>query len=363
MTNSDLISPPRLIEHGAMTLPSVVVDSYNLEIKDELGFIGDRASKKAFRGKLDDLRKNLKKIGADPFGKVRSKDLKKKDIDAVLNGDDPDAAAVVLVAIDDYAKEFAGVLERFLKDSAWKDTARIAVGGGLKESALGELAISRTKLRLQGAGLKVDLVPIRHHPDEAGLIGAAHLMPAWMLDGYDAILAVDIGGTNIRAGVVKTRLDKKKDLSKAKVWKSDLWRHADDSPKRSATIERLSDMLSHLISKAEKEGISLAPVIGVACPGIIEKTGAINRGGQNLPGGNWESKHFNLAAALKLAIPKIGKHETFVIMHNDGVAQGLSQIPFMQDVERWAVVTIGTGLGNARFSNRSSEKTQTQDRR
>jgi hypothetical protein len=29
----------------------------------------------------------------------------------------------------------------------------------------------------------------------------------------------------------------------------------------------------------------------------------------------------------------------------------------MQDVRRWGVLTIGTGLGNARFSNRSGEKT------
>jgi hypothetical protein len=43
-------------------------------------------------------------------------------------------------------------------------------------------------------------------------------------------------------------------------------------------------------------------------------------------------------------------------MHNDGVVQGLSEIPFMQDVERWGLLTIGTGLGNARFSNRKSEK-------
>jgi hypothetical protein len=28
----------------------------------------------------------------------------------------------------------------------------------------------------------------------------------------------------------------------------------------------------------------------------------------------------------------------------------------MQDVERWGVLTIGTGLGNARFTNRSKEK-------
>lgn len=39
-------------------------------------------------------------------------------------------------------------------------------------------------------------------------------------------------------------------------------------------------------------------------------------------------------------------------MHNDAVVQGLSEAPFMRDVERWGVMTIGTGLGNARFTNR-----------
>jgi len=43
-------------------------------------------------------------------------------------------------------------------------------------------------------------------------------------------------------------------------------------------------------------------------------------------------------------------------MHNDGVAQGLAEVPFMQDVERWGVLTIGTGLGNARFTNRRNGK-------
>ena len=35
--------------HGARILPSVEVDSYNLEIEDDEGFIGDKASKVAFR--------------------------------------------------------------------------------------------------------------------------------------------------------------------------------------------------------------------------------------------------------------------------------------------------------------------------
>ena len=42
-------------------------------------------------------------------------------------------------------------------------------------------------------------------------------------------------------------------------------------------------------------------------------------------------------------------------MHNDGVVQGLSEVPFMQDVEHWGVLTIGTGLGNARFTNRRKD--------
>ena len=42
-------------------------------------------------------------------------------------------------------------------------------------------------------------------------------------------------------------------------------------------------------------------------------------------------------------------------MHNDGVVQGLSEVPFMQDVGHWGVLTIGTGLGNARFTNRRKD--------
>ena len=56
-------------------------------------------------------------------------------------------------------------------------------------------------------------------------------------------------------------------------------------------------------------------------------------------------------------IPQIGDHETSIVLHNDAVVQGLSEIPYMQDVERWGILTIGTGLGNARFSNRENNGT------
>ena len=113
-------------------------------------------------------------------------------------------------------------------------------------------------------------------------------------------------------------------------------------------------MLRGLIAAAKKKGMKLAPFIGVGCPGIIEHDGSIERGAQNLPG-NWESSRFNLARSLVEAIPRIGDHETMVVMHNDAVIQGLSQVPFMQDVSHWGVLTIGTGLGNACFTNRKPD--------
>ena len=79
----------------------------------------------------------------------------------------------------------------------------------------------------------------------------------------------------------------------------------------------------------------------------------VEKGSQNLPG-DWEHKSFNLPAILRAAIPKIDGHETIPLMHNDAVLQGLSEVPFMRDVERWGVMTIGTGLGNARLSNRKT---------
>jgi predicted NBD/HSP70 family sugar kinase len=340
--------------HGATRLPSVDVDSFNIALKDDDGFLGDRASKGAFRRILDTLRKPLKKNGDDPLGKKAADDIGKSELDEALLGEDIHASALVHGAIEEFAQELAYVTGRFLKTKAWADTERIVVGGGFRQSRVGELAIARTDIILKADGFEVDLVPIRYHADEAGLIGCLHLAPSWVFEAHDSILAVDIGGTNIRCGVVETRWKKARDLSKASVWKSELWRHADDEPTREGSVKRLTKMLKGLIAEADAEGLKLAPFIGIACPGVINEDGSIEKGAQNLPG-NWESSKFNLPASLVEAIPHIGDHDTAVLMHNDGVAQGLSEVPFMQDVERWGVLTIGTGLGNARFSNRRKD--------
>ena len=68
-------------------------------------------------------------------------------------------------------------------------------------------------------------------------------------------------------------------------------------------------MIERLIRAAGKEGLRLAPFIGVGCPGIIEADGTIDRGAHNLPG-DWDNPRFNLPHILHEAVPAIGEHET-----------------------------------------------------
>ena len=337
--------------HGGATLPSVTVDAYNAELRDHEGFIGDRASSRAFRSLLDDVRERLGGSGDDPLGGKPTAAFSKSELDGLLRDGSPEVAGMIHTAIEEFAQEFAGVLRRFMRLPEWAGTERVVVGGGLRDSRLGELAIGRTHVLLRGEGIGLELVPIRSDPDEAGLLGGAHLAPAWVFKGHDSIMAMDIGGTNARAGLVVLHQKRAPDLSRSEIDGLEHWRHGDEQPGRDEAVERLVEMLEGLIRRAKKEGHDLAPFIAVGCPGVIAEDGHIERGGQNLPG-NWEHADFNLPQLLIEAIPRIGEHETQVVMHNDAVVQGLSEVPFMQDVERWGVMTIGTGLGNARFSNR-----------
>lgn len=347
--------------HGAAVLPSVRVDSYNLEIEDEDGFLGDRANRGAFWGILDKWRKPLKELGQDPLGDRPSEEIGKKKLAALLAEGEPEAAGLVQSAVEEFAQQLALVIRRFLRLKDWRDTECLVIGGGFRASRVGELAIGRAGLLLKAAEIDIDLELIRSDPDEAGLLGAAHLLPAWMLKGYEGILAVDVGGTNIRAGIVELNLKKAADLSKARVVQSELWRHGDEDVKRDDAIEQLAEMLKGQLDWGKKNKIPLAPVIGIGCPGVIHEDGSIARGAQNLPG-NWESSRFNLPHAMAQSVPHIGDHETLVVVHNDAVVQGLSELPFVSDRTHWGVLTIGTGLGNARFTNRQNGKSKTHKR-
>src|SRR5688572_27580521 len=170
MTNA-----PPLLAHGARQLSLVTVDAYNAELRHGEGFAGDRASKRAFQAILDDWRERIKETGEDPLGDAGSEELTKKKLDKVLTEGSPEAAGVVQAAIEEFSQEFTAVILRLIRLKDWKDTERIVVGGGLRGSRIGELVIGRTAVMLKADGCKIELQPIRHHPDEAGLIGAVHL--------------------------------------------------------------------------------------------------------------------------------------------------------------------------------------------
>jgi hypothetical protein len=213
------------LAHGARRLPGVEVISYNVELKDEAGFVGDRATKRAFRRFIEEWRKPLRRIGQDPFGNEQSAKIAKKKLDDLLAKGDAESAGIVRGAIESFAHELAGVLQRFLKLKSWKDAECLVFAG----SRVGELAIGRASVFLKNEKIKTGIRIIRHDPDEAGLIGAAHLAPTWMFKAqmfkaHDAILAVDIGGTNIRAGIVCLNLKDADDLSKAEIGQFELWR-------------------------------------------------------------------------------------------------------------------------------------------
>ena len=285
---ADTNTLPSIATHGAERLPSVTVDSYNVELKDDEGFIGDRASKGAFRDMIENWRKPLRKAGDDPFGDTPSDEITKKELDGLLAKGDPEAAGIVQGAIENFSQTRTG--DPALSQAEGLEGYRAHRGGwGFRASRIGELVIGRTSVILKADKVAIELVPVRNDPDEAGLIGAAHLAPKWMFKAHDAILGVDIGGTNIRAGVIGLNLKKAADLSKAFVWKYELWRHGDEKKvSREDAVKKLTGMLEALIEKAVKEKLALAPFIGIGCPGNINQDGSIERGAQNLPG-NWET--------------------------------------------------------------------------
>jgi hypothetical protein len=226
---------PSVLAHGGRVLPAVTVDTYNEELRDEEGFVGDRASGRAFRAILEDWREKLSARSEDPFGDTPTQEISKSKLDKMLAGGDPMAAGLVHTVVEEYAVELATVVRRFLRLKDWHGTERIVVGGGLSASHIGELAMGRAAVLLAGEGVGVELRTITNHPDKAGLIGAVQLAPSWVLAGHDAILAADVGGTNLRVGIVELKM-KKGDLSKAAVWKHLHWRHRDDDPTREQAL-------------------------------------------------------------------------------------------------------------------------------
>ena len=337
--------------HAATRATGLSIDSWNLPLRDPSGdgFIGDRASQTAFRELLDQARRAHRTSSRDPFGRTPSRELGKREIDMVLVGGDPDAAHVVHLAVEEYARSLVAVVRTFIAQPEWKGVRHIVLGGGFPDHAAGALAIRRAARLLTLARTGVHLRVLRHDSDEGGLLGWVPLAPASALS-RQAFLAVDIGGTNIRCGIVEPRLAEDRMGARARVIEHAQWRHADDRPTRDDAVRRLAAMLDGLAAHARTRGIDLAPFVGIACPGEIASDGHLVRGAQNLPG-NWEADDFLLADALGDWLAPIRGRAPRVLLHNDAVVQGLSERPRMRGVRRWGVLTIGTGLGNASYTS------------
>ncbi|HUD41698.1 MAG TPA: ROK family protein [Dokdonella sp.] len=338
-------------DHGASILPAVRVTSYNLALRAGDGYLGDRANKRAFYRCLDQWRAVARLGGDDPFGVEDSSALGRKALERAYDGRDARPAATVQGAIESFANALADVATTFLV-RVWPGVQRIAVGGGFRRGRIGEVAIARTQALLRARGVEIGLVPIADHPDAAGLLGGVHLLPQAALAESDALLAVDIGGSNLRCGLLRLRHAKDDDAlaPRPKLAALERWRHRDEPVGRDAMIDTMARMLERLIAEAAQRRWRLARHVVVGCPGQIAADGGIGRGTQNLPG-DWSAPAFHLPSALQRRLPRIGRARTQVLMHNDAVVQGLSQLRLMRDIERWAILTIGTGLGNAAFEN------------
>jgi hypothetical protein len=84
-------------------------------------------------------------------------------------------AGIIHGAIEDFSQELALVVRRYLKLKGWKDTQRIAVGGGFRAGRVGELVIGRSSVILKAEKIEIALTAIHNDPDQAGLIGRGAL--------------------------------------------------------------------------------------------------------------------------------------------------------------------------------------------
>jgi predicted NBD/HSP70 family sugar kinase len=322
------------------------ISGYGAKLPDpdrEGHFLGDRVSGRAF---VKLFYKHCRKIHL----KVDN-DLSESAIDHLLeDGDAAEERAVRDVAVE-FGDRLAEVIKAFLKWKYWRNTDRIIIGGGMAARHVGDIVIHAAQARLMKPHPGLELDRIHHHPNEAGLVGTVHLIPPSRLNGKDGLLAIDIGGSKIRAGIVEFGARKSGLLADARVWRIEVWRHAKARASQRKMIKVMVEMLCALIDEAEKAKFRLSPLVRVGVPGEIDEEGYILSGAQNLPG-DWADERFNLPMELTAKLPKIDGEKASVSIHNDAVSQGLAELPFMRDVDRWGILTIGSGLGNAHFVNR-----------
>ncbi|MGY3117238.1 hypothetical protein ACVWXQ_001173 [Bradyrhizobium sp. S3.14.4] len=129
------------------------------------------------------------------------------------------------------------------------------------------------------------------------------------------------------------------------------------SPTSKATLQpwKADCVPAHMLPAARKKTPkTLAPSSASPVPASSRRTGRSRRAPELRD--NWESSKFNCRQAWLRPSRRSARTTRRFVMHTDDVVQRLSEMPFIQDVKWWGVLTIGTGLGNARFTNRGHGK-------
>lgn len=140
-----------------------------------------------------------------------------------------------------------------------------------------------------------------------------------------AVVAVDLGGTNVRLALVRGR----EVLAREHFATRDY-----DGPQ--ALIARLAQAVGHLAEQARRQGLEPAG-LGVASPGVIDRAGGVVRFSPNLPG--WRDVPFcrllGQVSGLNMAL------------ENDANLYALGEYLYGagQGARDLACLTLGTGVG------------------
>jgi hypothetical protein len=340
-------------------LPRVHVSGYSAELSSREGgsgsgkdYVGDQARGEALIDTYEEKAADAKRGNADADD--IDEDVSFSDLDGMLRSEAGLEQTLARETAEDFADRLVAVISRFLQYRYWRETDRIVIGGGLTASRIGTVVIAITAAKLRALRSDLQVTRIHHDADDAGLVGCVHLLAAEETRNYDTLLAVDIGGTKARVGTVRMNSDGL-GHDGAYVGRNTVWQHAGTGLGREEVIGKIADMVLEHASAARQEGRRVIPTVCIGVPGVIDESGCILRGAQNLPG-DWEDQDFRLGRAMSEALASRSGSHMRVIACNDAVVQGLSELPFMSDVARWGIFTVGTGLGNAHFANRSVGK-------
>src|SRR5262249_50027270 len=99
---------------GARELPEALGGRYNAQIRGEEGFVGDRASSRAFGSILADWRARMRQVCDDPLRDEPLGKDQRDTLDKLLVEGDVEAAGLVLSAVEEFAQELVLVCQKLL---------------------------------------------------------------------------------------------------------------------------------------------------------------------------------------------------------------------------------------------------------